>query len=284
MTRGSGRASPEIARMLLERWAWIAGTAVGLLLLWIASCALCSPSGEIEGTRSAVRPRRAAATADAEMAALRMALDREVEARERLALELESLRAQIVSSGRAADDPRATDSPSAAGGGAQRPMFDRDALVAAGIDPRAAQDLRGRWEGVEMEKIRLGDRARREGWAGTAQHGQELRALDDELRQELSQAEYDRYLYATGKANRARVTDVIGRSPADDAGFEPGDTLLSYDGDRIFSIEEIRDRATGSRPGDSIRVEVLRDGERLSLNVPGGPLGLMLAPERQAPR
>ena len=283
MTRGSGRASPEIARMLLERWEWVASAAVGLLLLWIASCALCSQSGEVEGKRSALHPRRAATTADAEMAALRMALDREIEARERLALELESLRAQIDGSDRTAGDPRAADAQSAAGGGAQRPMFDRDALVAAGIDPRAAQDLRGRWEGVEMEKIRLGDRARREGWAGTAQHGQELRALDDELRQELSQAEYDRYLYATGKANRARVTDVIGRSPADDAGFEPGDTFLSYDGDRVFSIEEIRDRATRSRPGDPIRVEVLRDGERLSLNVPGGPLGLMLAPERQAP-
>jgi len=52
----------------------------------------------------------------------------------------------------------------------------------------------------------------------------------------------------------------------------------------VFSIEELRELATSSRAGDTIRVEVLHDGEVETLYVPGGPIGLMLKPEHQAPR
>ena len=206
--------------------------------------------------------------------------DREIEAREQLAWEVASLREQLGSGTQrepAANAPAPTP-------GTQRSMFDRDSLVAAGMAAADAQELRTRWESTELEKIRLIDRATREGWLGTAQYQEALRGLETSLRGDLNDVDYDRYLYATGRNNRARVTDVLANSPGEAAGFRAGDTVLSYDGKRVFSIEELRELATRSRPGDTIRVEVLQDGQIQTLTVPGGPIGLMMKPEHQAPR
>jgi len=267
------------------RWEWVAGAGAGALVLWIASCGLCSESrdpaqttpGRTDATRADERG------AERELASLRIALAQEVEAREQLAREVAALRDQI---GSGTDSPResAASSPETPNRSAQRSMFDGSSLIAAGMAPADAQELRSRWEGSELEKIQLIDRATREGWLGTAKYQQELTSIDASLRGDLNEADYDRYLYATGRNNRARITDVLANSPGEAAGFRAGDTVLSYDGKRVFSIEELRDLATRSRRGDTIRVEVLQDGEVETLTVPGGPIGLMLKPEHQPPR
>jgi PDZ domain len=273
----------SIAQWRFERWPWAAGVGAGVLLLWIGSCALCSDSGDLARPPplSAQPSDRPTSDADAEIDALRMALDREVEAREQLAREVASLHARIDSTDRA---PSASSPGAAPDRDAQRSRFDGSSLIAAGMAAADVQDLRSRWESTELEKIRLIDRATREGWLGTAQYQQQMQSLEGDLRKELSEPDYDRYLYATGRNNRARITDVLANSPGEAAGFRPGDTILSYDGKRVFSIEELRDLATRSRPGDTIRVEVLQHGRVETLYVPAGPIGLMLQPEHQAPR
>jgi hypothetical protein len=275
----------SIAQWRFERWPWAAAVGAGALLLWIGSCALCSDSGDLASEQPLpARPSdRPSSDSDAEIAALRMALDREVEAREQLAREVASLREQIES-GSTSPGESAPSSPAERDRGARRSMFDGNALVAAGMAPADAQELRSRWESTELDKIRLIDRATREGWLGTAQYQQQMQALEGDLRAGLSEADYDRYLYATGRNNRARITDVLANSPGETAGMRPGDTILSYGGKRVFGIEELRELATSSRPGESIPVEVLQDGEVVRLFVPGGPIGVMLQPEHQPPR
>ncbi len=264
---------------------WAAGAVAGALLVWIASCSLCSDSEELASPqpRPARSPGLAASGSDQEIVALRMALEREIEEREHLAAEVASLREQIES-GATAAGPDAASSAATPDRGTRRSMFDGNALVTAGTAPADAQELRSRWESTELEKIRLIDRATREGWLGTAQYQEELNALESNLRRGLNESDYDRYLYATGRNNRAQITDVLANSPGEAAGFRPGDTILSYDGKRVFSIEELRDLATRSRPGDTIRVEVLQDGKVETFSVPGGPIGLMLKPGHQSPR
>jgi PDZ domain len=273
-------------RRHFDRWEWVAGAAAGALVLWIGSCALCSGSDDLTRNEPgpAELPRRETPGSDSEIAALRMALNQEIEAREQLAWEVASLREQIRA-GSAAPRESAESAPAATPErGAQRSMFDGSSLVAAGMAPADAQELRSRWESTELEKIRLIDRATREGWLGSSQYQEELNALESNLRRGLNDADYDRYLYATGRNNSARITDVLANSPGETAGFRPGDTVMSYDGKRVFSIEELRELATRSRPGDTIRVEVLQDGTVETLYVPGGPIGLMLKPEHQSPR
>jgi hypothetical protein len=261
--------------LIRERREWVASAAVGALLFWIASVSLCAaPEGP------APAPHASTPRADVELAALQLALDREVEARAELAREVASLREQIAGRGGGAEQ-RSADFPPRAGG---RRAFDPDTLVAAGVAPRDAQALRERLAVAEMDKIRLNDRATREGWADTPRYEQERTALDDQLREQLSEVDYDRYLYATGRSNRARVTDMLSHAPGDDAGFQPGDVILSYGGERVFNGMEIGERSTRRRSDELIPVEVLRNHSTLTLNVRGGPLGLVFAPDYDAPR
>jgi PDZ domain len=278
-------STPDSAlRWVVARGQWIAGAFAGALLVWIASCALCGDAKESARLQPPAEKSSggAAPDSDAQIVSLRLALDREVEAREQLALEVAALRDQLQASG-SASRPQAENSPAVPPRGARDSLFDGSSLVSAGVPPADAQELRTRWESSEMGKIRLIDRATREGWLGTAQYQEELKALESDFRGSLSEADYDRYLYATGRNNRARVADVLGSSPGEAAGFHPGDTIVSYGGKRVFGVEELRELATRSNPRESVRVEVIQNGSPVTLYVPGGPIGLMLKPEHQAP-
>lgn len=223
---------------------------------------------------------------------LRAAITKEIEARELLEYEVSLLRAQLgrLDSETAGSEQAATsngESDQADESRAQGPrpggVFNSGLLLAHGIDRDDAASLRAVWEDVQMEKSHLSDQAVREGWYGTAQYQEELRALDADLREELSVEAFDRYLYATGKMNRTRVRDVIARSPGALAGFVIGDTILSYDGERIFNVEELRKLVGSGRRGETVRVEVSRGDSTAVIHVPRGPLGLMLVPHQQPP-
>ena len=94
------------------------------------------------------------------------------------------------------------------------------------------------------------------------------------LREELGDAAYARYLEAQGQSTSIRVTQVLNGSPANNAGLRPGDELVSYNGERIFNIGDLRDLTMQGEPGQDVVIEVDRDGLRIQLTVPQGPLGI----------
>src|SRR5688500_8294459 len=125
------------ARRRFGRWEWVAGAAAGALVLWIGSCTLCGDSDDLARKEPgpAEPPRRESPGTDSEIAALRMALNQEIEAREQLAWEVASLREQIQagsSARRESAERAAAGTPDRA---AQRSMFDGNSLVAAGMAP-----------------------------------------------------------------------------------------------------------------------------------------------------
>jgi Do/DeqQ family serine protease len=65
-----------------------------------------------------------------------------------------------------------------------------------------------------------------------------------------------------GTAEGALVQEVADGSAAEKAGIEVGDVILSVDGQRIKSASDLRNTVGLKRSGDSVRVEVLRDGKR----------------------
>ena len=65
-----------------------------------------------------------------------------------------------------------------------------------------------------------------------------------------------------GTAEGALVQEVADGSAAEKAGIEVGDVILSVDGQRIKSASDLRNAVGLKRSGDSVRVEVLRDGKR----------------------
>lgn len=84
-----------------------------------------------------------------------------------------------------------------------------------------------------------------------------LRAIDADLQQAL----------ALPVAEGAVVQDVTAGSPADRAGLQPYDVIVSFDGTSVASDSELIRSISSHAPGASARVGVLRDGREESVAV-----------------
>jgi membrane-associated protease RseP (regulator of RpoE activity) len=246
-------------------------------------------AGPPKGAQTAVSPAVGSASAGPdEEVGIWAALEQEVEARSRLEDEVAALRAEVAVLGRSgaeAGPDRTARAPNIEPR-PDRPWFDSEGLLDAGVAPTEVQNLRERFEQIELARLYLRDRAAREGWAGSSRFREESRALDarfEGLRAELGAQGYDRLLFAIGRPNRARVHDLLERAPAREAGLKPGDVIVSYDGRRIFTVSELRRATTEGQAGAPVEVRLERNGEEIRLFVPRGPLGARLVPARSPP-
>lgn len=151
------------------------------------------------------------------------------------------------------------------------------ALIAGGLDPNRAADLKRESDNLAMAEMYLRDQATREEWLDTPRFEEELAALAAQrvsIRDELGDDGYDRYLFAMGQTNRVRVDDVMADSPAAQAGLQFGDMILRYGDDRIFAPDELVDHTRQGTPGEMVQLVIVRQGELMTVEVPRGPLGL----------
>ena len=65
----------------------------------------------------------------------------------------------------------------------------------------------------------------------------------------------------------ALVTGVEPRGPAAVAGIREGDVLIAVDGVPITGVDDLHRSLTGERAGREVHVEVLRDGERRTVEL-----------------
>jgi len=175
---------------------------------------------------------------------------------------------------------RAADSEAAS---EQRPAFDEEELVTAGFNRVDATHLRERWEKLMLEKLELNDRAMREGYFMTSRHGAESAAFDLSFRSEVGDAGYAAYLYATSQDNSVVVRGVLPNSAGRAAGLEMGDQIVRYDGSAIFTTPELQIQTSSGVRGESVEVDVLRNGRTISLRAPRGPLGVVTEAARRSP-
>ena len=98
--------------------------------------------------------------------------------------------------------------------------------------------------------------------------------LDWRFRQELGDEEYERYLQAMRQPSRVMVSNVLATSPASRIGLQPGDQILAYNGRRVFNTRELN--AFTNSSGEDAVIDVVRNGTRLQLSVPAGPIGVQL--------
>jgi len=83
-----------------------------------------------------------------------------------------------------------------------------------------------------------------------------------------------RYLEAQGQPTAVKITQVLGGSPGSEIGLQPGDQLVSYAGDRVFSVNDLRKHSMQGNPGEDVVIEIERDGMLIQLTVPRGPIGI----------
>lgn len=94
------------------------------------------------------------------------------------------------------------------------------------------------------------------------------------LRRAIGDDAYTRYLEAQGQPTSIMITQVMNSSPASNAGLQAGDQIISYNGDRVFNVSDLRNHTMRGDPGQEVVIEIVRDGNRMQLTLPRGPIGI----------
>jgi membrane-associated protease RseP (regulator of RpoE activity) len=297
-----------LARVLLVA---VGATAAGAVISWRAQPdpAPCEPGAPPVHVTSTGVPRVGGAGMDGtqhadiqrRLSRLEAQLAEAAAERRRFGEQLAALEMQLAGQRSAADDAAtapiagALSGPPVAPAGAPAnasPIDDgtlsamERALSAAGLDAATVADVKRRQDESTMAEIYLRDRAAREGWLDSPRFAAELAAIQAQhtpLRSEIGDEAYDRYLFALGQSNRVRVEDVLQPSPAAQAGLQPGDLIMRYGETRLFAPSELVDETRSGTAGEAVPLEILRNGTRLEVEVPRGPLGLRIAAAQAAP-
>jgi cell division protein FtsB len=162
-----------------------------------------------------------------------------------------------------------------------------DELTAAQIPLATADAIRDLIAQNRLALLQLRDQAEREGWFNTTRYAQALRKLLDPthgIRTQFGDDIYDRYLYASGRANRVVATAVYPNSAASAAGIQAGDTILSYASKNVYSMKDLQQATVKGQAGESVLVVLERNGSTFSITLPRGPLGIELKMKSEAPQ
>lgn len=165
-------------------------------------------------------------------------------------------------------------------------LYNLDNLIRGGIEPVVAEDIVRRKNSIELKRLELQDRARRENYLNTEQYFDELELINQQdvsLRDELGDERYDEYLFNSKQNNRIKISSVMLGSAAELAGIQAGDVVLSYDSQRMFTWQELKDATAEGELGEYVSMSIIRDGEIFSFTVPRGALGVQLGATRLTP-
>jgi len=160
-------------------------------------------------------------------------------------------------------------------------------LIAAGVSSDIADNVLRRISQQSFRRLELQNLIRRSKGSEAMQYRNELRELNQNrisLRSELGDDTYDRYLYTSGQNNRVQVSSVMAGSPAESSGLANNDIILSYDNQKILNWSDIRRATLNGDIGSYTNVDILRHGERMTLMVPRGTLGVELNPVQIDPK
>ena len=94
------------------------------------------------------------------------------------------------------------------------------------------------------------------------------------LRDSIGDDAYERYLVTQGQPTSIEVTQIMKNSPGETVGLKPGDRIARYNGERVFSVTDLRTLTMQGSPGEDVVVEVERDGVLMQLTLPAGPIGI----------
>lgn len=157
-----------------------------------------------------------------------------------------------------------------------------DRLLAAGFTLQQIETIRRRDAEVQVRWAELDDQARREGWINTPRYLEEINNLTTGInsnRNDLSDDDYDRYLFASGRPNRVTVGAVFETSAAEQAGIQSGDVIRSYGSERVFSLEQLNNLRSAGEKGSPVVVEIVRNGQPMQVTMPLGPMGIQTQSE-----
>ncbi len=247
---------------------------------WIAGG---NKTGPAASSGSAAAGFDASAPLETRIAALEEALGQERQARQLLQEEVlvltdafDQLRVtpDIENAGRVTDDPQSGSGVVQAQRvesrrrGGRSPEERQSRLEEAGFSPAEAARILRRESEIQMEALQARYEAQRSG------EPFDFRGFTSTMRDELGDENYALYLEANGRPTAVTISTVYESSPALTAGLRPGDEIRYYDGQRVFSMDEIVDLTMSGAAGENVIVDISRDGVQMQISLPRGPLGV----------
>ncbi len=145
-------------------------------------------------------------------------------------------------------------------------------LIEAGFLPSQASMIVQRESELQMEAIQARYEAERNDEPFDFFGSRE--ATSEVLREELGDADYERYLEANNRSTSVSVSSVIESSPAQSAGLQAGDEIVRYNGERVFSMSDLTREALEGTAGQNVVVDIMRDGTPMQVVLPRGPIGI----------
>lgn len=182
-------------------------------------------------------------------------------------LESESLVADFMQESELQETPVANLSQSAAD-------IKKVALVNTGLSEDEAAYILKSESDVTLEQLNARYDNQREAFERSEPQNRPSLAQINPLRAKLGDDYYENYLQANGFPTSARVSSVIESSPGYDAGLQAGDRITSYGGQRVFNLNDVANLTFQGNSGESVLLEIERNGEALQLTIPRGPIGV----------
>ena len=262
----------------------IAGFAVGA---WVTS--ETPTAGEESAAMPSIRDAGSADTLAERILSVEQLIAEEREARLELAGQVQDLIDDLERDA-VAESPRAAESSAEIGRREEPPIGNsrrsRDfaamirnfedrrlqSLVNGGFSEDEARRVLQHESEAEFKSMQLAWEAQREGTPLD-----QLAARNDPqalLRADLGDADYERFLVAQGQPTSVQITRVLTGSPGSEAGLQPGDQIVSYDGERVFNVTDMRELTLQGAAGEDVLIEIDREGVRMQLSVPRGPVGI----------
>jgi len=222
------------------------------------------------------------AATETRLRALEAAVAQERNARQLLEDELQILYAEIGQLSEERDERRAIDEQFQEVRQRTRSEFNQRAdrsdegrlsrLINAGITPERADWILQREAELQMEVMQARFDARRSG-EPLDRFNPSLNP-NSVLRSEIGDAQYEQYLQANNRPTAISVGSVLESSPGQRAGLQPGDQIVRYDGNRVFDVSDLNEQTMLGEPGESVVVDITRDGMPVQLVLPRGPIGV----------
>ena len=155
-------------------------------------------------------------------------------------------------------------------------------LIDAGLNPDRAEFILDKQERFQYEHMKIAYQYRHLRDKSSEEAAELREQLDiysnprKMFEHQLSPQEFELYLDANGGRQEMRIDNIVSGTPAAEAGLHPGDRIVSYNGERVFHMGDLRSQIYKVEPGKTVTIEVQRAGSSgtETLYVPSGPLGI----------
>ena len=148
-------------------------------------------------------------------------------------------------------------------------------LIQNGFSDEEATWILQQESDIRLESLNAQYQARKKQAELDTQNGTNVKTRNEQLKDKLGEDYYERYLEANGYPTSVRIGSVLEGSPGANAGLQPGDRILSYDGQRVFNVRELNGLTILGDEGKSVLVELERDGSPVQITIPRGPIGIV---------